>query len=79
MLTELVAPYDGASLARSVRSIAVRAQRTLKRPANPGEARDLLEAIVSLESAAKVRSYEDLGRWLSNLRRRVESHGRTVR
>jgi hypothetical protein len=78
MLTELIAPFDGASLARSVRSVAVRAQRTLKRPANPDEARDLLEAIVTLENAAKARSYEDLGRWLSSLRRRVEAHGRTA-
>jgi hypothetical protein len=78
MLTELIAPFDGVSLARSVRSIAARAQRTLKRPADPGEARDLLDAIVALENAAKARSYEDLGRWLSSLRRRIETHGRSV-
>jgi hypothetical protein len=61
-----------------VRSIAARAQRTLKRPANPGEARDLIDAILSLEHAAKARSSEDLARWLASLRNRIESHAGAV-
>ena len=78
MLTELIAPFDGVSLARSVRSIAARAQRTLKRPAHPGEARDLIDAILSLEHAAKARSSGDLARWLASLRNRIESHAGAV-
>jgi hypothetical protein len=77
MPTELVAPDDGVALARSVRAIATRAQRTLKRPANPGEARELLDEIDTLEHAAKARSSEELSRWVSSLRDRIESHGRT--
>jgi len=78
MLTELAAPSDGVSLARCVRSIAARAQRALRRPANPGEARDLIDAIHSIEEAAKALSSEDLSRWLASLRDRVESHAREV-
>jgi hypothetical protein len=61
-----------------VRAIAARAQWTLKHPASPAETRELLEAIVALEEVAMARSSEDLARWLSSLRDRIESHGRTA-
>lgn len=75
MLIDTLVPCDGVTLARSVRAIAAQARRTLKRPSDRGEARDLLAAISNLERDSLTRSSGDLSRWLASLRRRIELHG----
>ena len=72
MLEEGLSTADGATIARAVRSLARRARRTLARPADEPEARALFEAIEEVERQIEPGTSEDIGRWLANLRRRVE-------
>ncbi len=75
MLNETAATIDGVALARTVRAVAGQARRTLNRPANPTDTRELLRAVDSLERDLLDRPSGDLARWARNLRRRVETHG----
>lgn len=74
MLSEALAPCDGANLARLVRAVGFSARRNLNRPPNPSEAGELLRAIDSIESEVGRLPSGDLSRWLRSLRRRIEDH-----
>ena len=65
---------DGVSLARSVRAVASQARRTLNRPSDQNETRELLRAIGNLEREAEECSSQDVSRWVGNLRRQIERH-----
>jgi hypothetical protein len=69
---------DGAVLARSVRALAARAQRTLNQPVAEKEVRGLLRAIRTLERQLEAHSSGELTRWATSLRHQVESHVMTV-
>jgi hypothetical protein len=74
MLDEGLYRPDGASIARSVRNLARQARKVLAHPADESRARELFDAIERLErQIGPAGNSKDLGRWLANLRRRVES------
>ncbi len=73
MLDEGLYSPDGASIARSVRNVARQARQVLAHPAEESRARELFDAIERLERQIGPGNSKDLGRWLANLRRRVES------
>jgi hypothetical protein len=72
MFDERSLTSDGASLARSVRTLARQARQALAHPGDEAEARRLLEAIEGLERRVEPGTSKDLGRWLASLRRSVE-------
>ncbi len=78
MLKEAAATCDGASLARSVRTLASRARRALNSPPDPQDSRELLRAIASVEQDGRPYTSDELSRWLANLRVRVETHARSA-
>src|SRR3954464_2708717 len=78
MLHEMTFVDAGATLAESVRSLAARARRILKRPTDERAARELLREIEALERNARPPADGDLTRWLASLRTQVERHGKSV-
>jgi hypothetical protein len=67
-----VSIQDGALFAESIRGLALQAHEMLQGSASEQEIRNLLEQIDGLEEAAGSHGSDELGRWLSSLRRVVE-------
>ena len=67
-------PFDPATLAASVRDVAIQARRILKDSARePYEVGALTSRINVLQTQAENFSTNELSRWLASLSRRVES------
>lgn len=67
------APTDAASLAASVRQLALQAHRVLSDPASdPAEARELSRRASGLRSQLRGRSTLAVERWLDSLERKLQ-------
>jgi hypothetical protein len=74
MTTKQRVTFDPATLAASVRDVAIEARRLLKDSARePYEVGALTQRIHILQGQAQGCSTGDLSRWLENLSREVES------
>jgi hypothetical protein len=67
-----ISPQDGVAFARSIRLIARDARDRLQGSTSNEQFVDLLDRIEWLEEQARVRQSDDLTRWLSSLRKKVE-------